>query len=199
MGLQFDPDSHTYRVGGVVVPNVTSILEGVGISDYSRLAWDVRDRALRRGIAVHEATRYDDENDLDWNTLDASLRGYVEAWRRFRQETQFKPELIEHRGYNPTYGYAGTLDRLGAFPAGDKWIIDIKTGTMPWWVSIQLAAYAAFFEEPRSYRRMAVALKSDGTYQVQEFPGKQWQEEFNIFLAALTVMRAKQERSRTNG
>ena len=69
MSLRFDPDSHLYRVDGIIVPSVTQVLEDVGIVDYSRLPGSTREMALRRGSAVHAACHYDDEGDLDETQL----------------------------------------------------------------------------------------------------------------------------------
>ena len=61
--LDFDPKSHTYRVGRLVLPSVTQILETVRIIDYSHIPWPTREMALFRGSWVHEATAMDDRGE----------------------------------------------------------------------------------------------------------------------------------------
>lgn len=127
------------------------------------------------------------------------MAGYLEAWRRFRQLHGFHPELVEHRGYCATYGYAGTLDRRGIFqhvygsPVTDgESLVDIKTSVAPYWAAFQTAAYANFFEHPAKYRRMAVALREDGSFKVHEYRCADFAKHLNVFLAALTVYNAKE-------
>lgn len=194
--LTFDEAAHAYALDGAPMLSVTQVLEGVGIIDYSGLPEHIRERALARGRAVHVATHYDDEGALDEATVAPGVTGYLEAWRRFRRESGFVPELIEHRGFHQQYPYAGTLDRTGRLANGSEVLLDIKSGTAEWWVRVQLAAYAAFFEHPRKWRRMSVELHGDGTYRNEEFPCRGWQSDFNVFLAALTVAEAKRRHSK---
>jgi hypothetical protein len=56
--LHFDAAAHTYSVNGVVKPNVTSILEDVGIVDYSAVPAQNRELGLARGRVVHLITQY---------------------------------------------------------------------------------------------------------------------------------------------
>jgi hypothetical protein len=195
--LQLEERTHTYRVDGVVLPSVTQVLEDVGIIDYSFLNPDDRAHYLQRGSAVHLATQLDDEGDLDEATVEPAIAPYLEAWRAFRLKSGFTPSRIEHRDYSQEYAYAGTLDRAGTFASKPAtiYILDIKTGTAPWWVRVQLAAYAAFFEGPRKFPRFAVELHDDGTFRVsEEFPGRDWQKDFAVFTAALEVYRAKRRK-----
>ena len=192
MNLTLDLDTHTYRADGIVVPGVTNVMEDVGIIDYSAVPWDIRENALRRGTAVHLACQFDDENDL--RPCGKELAGYVAAWRKFRAVTGFTPTLIEHKGFQEQYRYAGTLDRVGHFKNGEEWVLDIKTTEAPWWTRIQVAAYAAFFANPATYRRMGVALQADGDYKTHSYPRKNWRRDFNVFLNALAIHNEKQEK-----
>ncbi len=182
---------HEYRWNGTVALSVTQILEKVGIIDYQHLPNSIRTIALERGSAVHAACHYADEGDLVEDRL-GELLPYVNAWRRFRSDTQFVPDLIEHRAFNESYGFAGTLDRRGASP---NWklpvIIDLKTNEAPRWTGYQLAAYASFFPSPRAYMRLAVELHKNETYRVDEYHPKDWHSDFAVFASALCVVRAR--------
>lgn len=193
--LRFDESTHTYYLDGSRLPSVTQVLEDVRISDYSEIPQDVREAALERGRIVHLATQYDDLGILDESTIDPRILGYIGAWRRFRADTGFVPDLVEHRGYSLAYRYAGTLDRLGKWPGRHgRHLVDIKTGTAPWWVRIQTAAYAAFLDAPMAIARYAVELHEDSTYSVTA-AGRNWHEDFNVFLSALNIWHTK----RANG
>lgn len=192
MALMFDAELHQYSLDGQILPSVTQVLEACGVVDYSYLPPATRRMALGRGSAVHSATQFDDEGDLDETLLDDELVPYVAAWRRFRAETGFVPDLIEHRDHHPKYQYAGTLDRRGSFPDGTKAICDIKSNSSEGWVSLQLAAYSAFFESPRAYRRICAEVHKDATYRLIEFPSANYTADFGRFLACMTVYRLQQ-------
>jgi len=216
--LTFKPNPiHEYFWNGVRVPSVTEILDDVGIVDYSSIPFGMREMALQRGSDVHTATHYDDENDLEFDEelwlansigyereyqrtgmgVAPTRAGYVAAWRKFRRETGFEPELIEHRGYNESYGFAGTLDRSGSYRVNltgtADILLDIKCGDAPQWTRLQLAAYASFFQSPRRFMRVAVELHKDNTYRLFRWEGKDWQADFNAFVACLAVYRMKRE------
>jgi len=53
--LEFDPESHTYAVDGVVVPSVTTLLEKEFPETYSRVRPDVLRAAAERGTQIHAA------------------------------------------------------------------------------------------------------------------------------------------------
>lgn len=187
--ITLDTD-HIYRVDGVVRPSVTQILERAGLVDYNFLPPSVRTMALERGAAVHLATQLYDEHDLDWDSI-PGLVPYVEAWGAAVQHYEFEFTAIEQRGYNDRYGFCGTLDRLARNHSGD-WIIDIKCGEAPWWVRLQLAAYASFLPEPRRYKRVCIELKPTGQWRAFEFRAADYTADFNDFLCAQRVAEMKE-------
>lgn len=201
MSLTFDAASHTYYWCGVRVPSVTQVLEDVGIIDYSHIPEPIRRHALDRGSAVHLATRYSDEGDLAESTVSDEVRPYLVAWRSFREQNGFEPCHIERQYYQHRYRYAGTIDRVGYYSgigvtrrqmASEKPILlDIKSGESPDWVRYQLAAYANLYQDPGMFRRVAVELRKDATYSVQEFDCADLMRDFSIFSSALIVYRAK--------
>ena len=192
---QFLPETHTYKVSDRIVPSVTQILEDVGIVDYSRLPGSTREMALRRGSAVHAACHYDDEGDLDETQLAPEILPYLQAWRKFRASVGWEWDRIEFRSYQERYDYCGQLDRAATIPGkSTQVLLDIKTGVAQYWTRYQVAAYAAFFENPRAYLRMAVELHKDETFKVHEYPGRDWAADFAVFSAALVVYREKRRK-----
>ncbi len=192
--LEFDAESHAYFFAGRPVPGVTTVLESVGIIDYSMIPEGARMMALERGRFVHSLCQFNDEGELEESTVDERLVGYLGAWLRFRDDTKFEPSLIEHRGYCATYAYAGTLDRSGLMPGKSDILLDLKTTCAPYWTAYQTAAYANFFEKPARFRRMAVELHADTTYKIHEYRCADFSRDLNIFLAALTCHGAKENR-----
>lgn len=180
----FDEATHTYLVGGRPVRSVTQILQDAGIVDYSHIPPSIRRWALERGRMVHLYTQYDDLGVLDDSCVDPRIAPYLAAWRRFRAESGFVPDLVEHRAYNSQYNYAGTLDRRGVHPKLGRVMLDIKTNEAEEWVRLQLAAYSAFFQDPATYTRLCVELKPTGNYGTLFFPARNFRRDFRDFLAA---------------
>lgn len=194
-GLEFDEASHEYRFGGRVVPSVTQVLETVGISDFSMVPEPVLDAAQKRGTAVHKACWYDDQDDLDESSVDPSILGYLNGWRKFRAETGFTAEQIEQRIYCPTNVYAGTPDRVGEMNVLGRVLVDIKTGgESPSW-PIQLAAYMkALVGHGSPFHRLVVQVTSGGTYKTHAYRVSDYPRHWNVFAGALTVYKFRMQK-----
>lgn len=145
-------------------PRVTEIIRGAGITG----GWMPPQRYLDRGTKVHTACHYDDEGDLVDEDLDPQLRGYVLAWRRFRQDHSVRVMAIEQAVWHPGLRYRGRLDRLleADFVPG-RILGDIKTGDPADWHGVQLAAYQACLEG--EWTRLGIYLKSNGTYRMKAY------------------------------
>ena len=184
--IVFQEEGHIYTVDGKSIPSVTTILKACGLIDTT---W-FTEGATTRGTYVHQATELLDRDDLDESSLDPVLTPYVDAYRRFKQETGFVIDDIEKRVHNATYGYAGTLDRTGTF-IGDKTksIIDIKTGQPAKWHGVQLAAYALCFGS-EVLNRYGLYLSNTGSYKLERFKDRQ---DANIWLACLTLYKWREK------
>lgn len=179
--FEFDAASHTYRVNGVILPSVTQVIGWM--NNYSGIPAETLAFACERGTAAHEATALDDRGLLDEESVDPEIAGYLAAWRRFRRETGFVPELIEHRVAVPGM-YAGTLDRFGRI-GRQYWLVDIKTATT---VSRsngpQTAAYLGALGTRDHTKRGTVQLRQDGTYRLIPHENR---NDLSAFLASLTL------------
>ncbi len=126
-----------------------------------------------RGQYVHRVTHLVDDGDIRWNDIAKQYLGFVEAYCEFKEVYKFKPRFREIPVYNPDYLYGVTPDAEGIILDGDDAIVEIKTGTMPWWVRIQLAAQSmglAPWDTTETYRRrFCVELKANGKFRVKEF------------------------------
>jgi hypothetical protein len=140
------------------------------------------------GTHVHLATHLHDMETLDEAALDPALVPYLAGWKSFLFETGFTVTHSEEIVHNPRYGYAGMLDRRGLL-AKRRWIIDIKSGAVPWTVGFQTAAYQeAIPAEERPKNRLAVQLLPTGKYRLHE---QKDAGDFQIFLSALNIFKAK--------
>lgn len=195
--LEFDAATHTYTAGGEVLISVTQALKSAGVIDYSMIPQDVLQAAARRGTMAHQAIHYYLDGELDESTVQPEILGYVNAAKRFIDESQFTPMRVECRDYHRTHRYAGTFDLDGTLASGDLATVDWKTGMIMPGHAIQLAAYNNLRPNPRVPRRLAVKLNADGTYRVHEFPSPQYPgntftHDIGVFLSALTCAKWNQ-------
>jgi hypothetical protein len=159
----YDPESHVYTEGGVEVPSVTQVLKLAGLSDYSDIPVNILETAAARGTALHEATALLDQDNLDLESVDPAIAGYLLSYQRWKELTADWTILeIEQWGIVQLgdMSYGRTIDRRLMEPGGAQWVVDIKTSSKKaaWW-AIQLAAYA----ENSAWRRAVVHCFKDGT------------------------------------
>jgi len=189
--ILFDPKLHEYRnAQGSIVPSVTQILARAGICDFSFGEEEIRVASMERGTSVHWLLQLEDEDALNYRQVPLRLRPYRKAYLDWKKASRFVPQLIEYQ-FISHYGYAGTLDRFGYFdvPAmGHAAVVDLKTGEIQDWVRYQLSAYAMRMHHipavARTIRRIALALRADGTYRVKEFPRESWDVDWATFYEA---------------
>lgn len=190
----FDPEKHEYsNSSGVLFPSVTKIIALDGLCDFSHVDEEVRIRAMDRGTSVHWLARLEDEGALDYRKVPIGLRPYRKGWNDWKKASGFVPELIEYP-FISHYGYAGTIDRYGrlpktlSYPNGSRAVVDLKTGEISEWVRYQLVAYAMRMHPTpavaMNIRRIAVALRQNGTYSVREFPQNTWAYDWSRFMQA---------------
>jgi hypothetical protein len=181
--LELDQENHIYYFNGVKMPSVTQILQAVGMMNV--FAYD--EFAKKRGSAIHKATEYFDEGDLDEDSISQLVRPYLEAWKTFRKDTGFEPLEIEKSGCDPILGVAGTWDRFGMLN-GCLTIEETKSGTIPRYTAIQTAFYKIIkkyeLKEDVPINRIGVELRPNATYRVEEF--KNWRDE-KIAMSALAI------------
>jgi hypothetical protein len=194
--LTLDPVGHIYRLGDRVLPSVSEILVGTGIVDTQ---W-FTEYGRWRGSAVHQACWFDDENDLDEDTIvdteaftRKELLGHVAGWRKFRRETGFVPRAIERSVCNLLLGYAGTPDRDGVLGDGRPCLPDLKSGASSKATRFQTVAYAGCYPMPRLFMRMEVRTKSTGDYTLQTYGPECYQRDFAHWQNLVAVFHLKKE------
>ena len=170
---------HEYWLEGDRLPSVSEII--APLVDYSMVPEDRLAFAKDRGTAVHKACELDDLGTLDESSVDEEhVLPYLQAYRKFRTECEFEPEIIERPYYCKTLRVAGTPDRGGTMllpsSTGRKRrvtaVVDLKTvAEMKPVIGVQLAGYALLMERngfvPEA--RIGLQLRKDGTYRVRTF------------------------------
>lgn len=163
------------------LPHVTDILAGAGLIDTQ---W-FTDYDLSRGSAVHAATHYLDEGDLEWATVDPIIVGRLRSYQTFLDDV--KPEIlaVEEPVINEALRYCGTLDRRLVIH-GREGVLDIKGPARLPWQALQVSMYAACF--PRSLARWTLHL-SDDRYQLIEHKDR---HDWDVAKAAITLVAWKE-------
>ncbi len=175
--LNFDPATHTYTVGGRVVPSVTRILRP--LTDFSHVPPDVLARAAAFGTAVHRMIYLEQGGDLDEEALDPILRPWLDAWRKWRTETKLRVIERERPVYHPLMQYAGTMDLLCVLDR-TLVVVDLKTGIQSPAAGPQTWAYREALAEERGVvpviiKRAVLRIPMQPGTQLPAPPTLEWQ------------------------
>jgi hypothetical protein len=189
--LQFDAEAHVYTLDGVRVPSVTQIIKPIG-PDFSMVPPSVLEAKRHLGVVVHEACQYDDEGDLDDESVPAEIDPYLAAWRKFKADTGAVVLWNEQRLHHDRLRYAGTIDRVVGIGEA-TWLIDLKTSASPHAsYGVQLAGYAELLTAGGLFtdlKRATVHLYDDGTYRLHEFKNP---NDAAAFMACLSIHQWKE-------
>lgn len=135
LGGFFKEEGHQYRnQKGVVVPSNTQVFEIHGLSDFSMVNQEDLEWKRIYGDAVHVATQFAVQDDLDWDTLDGAIEAPVRGIKQRLDEMGFELEATEEIRIASLCGmeYGMKLDLRGSVlhhGKRRKAIIDLKTGS----------------------------------------------------------------------
>lgn len=208
--ITFDEEKHEYRLlaTGELLLNVTSVLNE--LDDFRYVPEETLNYARDLGRAVHLACEYYDAGTLEWASVDAPVRPYVDAYARFIERE--KPTILwnEQKIYHPKHRYAGKPD-AGVVLYGERGILDRKTcrAIDLGLVGPQTAAYKAAKNcelalalSPEDYlreqyvRRWALQLMDDGKYRLAECRDA---ADEAVFLSCLTIRRWRDKHGYARG
>ena len=217
MKIVFDKEKHLYLVDSEPYPSVTQIISQTVPIPFQVAAWwgykaaasgenpsQKRQSAALIGTRVHEAFAEmvvgNPVDDFDYEDLE----GFLVAIEAFIEENQPAFCITEHQVASKRYRYAGTLDLVCMFHAGEYAgryaLVDVKTGRMyPDQHWPQLAAYKEAFREmrygygddPVAYPPFILDLKATGKYRLIPVT-----DTFNDFKVLLDHYNSIQERKR---
>ena len=184
--LEFDRESHTYTVDGVVYPSVTQVLMDVGLIDTT---W-FRKGSDERGTRVHWICEQADKDTGGMRLfLDESLEEYepyLDAWEDFKEKSGFVVSQIELPLYSKTLGIAGTLDRVG-FLNDKLTILDIKSGVKQKWHGLQVAGYKMILRRALNQcgypvELRSVYIKKTGKWTMENYTEDRYITDMNICI-----------------
>lgn len=174
--LMFDETSHVYKLNGIEIPSVTTVMNLMSNAEYRDVSDKTLGAAAHRGTSVHNSI----ENWLKFGLydLDPDLHGYMDGFLEWWEKD--KPEMIgsEIRTYHRILRYAGTVD-LVADIGGEITLVDFKTTykVIEKNCRIQLEAYAQALASHGVYvqKKKILHMKKDGKWNIVEFPAKDGQ------------------------
>lgn len=175
---EFDPEKHAFMVNRKPAFGTTGIINSVlGVNPF----WTKEGREA--GKATHKAIHYYAEGDLDFDSLDDATKPRLEAYIRFCEDMNWKPDLLEQPLAHKQYSYCGIPDQAQISRA----VVDFKNGPHLPQHSLQLAAYAHMLPNPLLYERWGVHLKENGRYDLSDYKRQQLSNDFNVFLSMLNI------------
>lgn len=190
--LVFDEAAHVYRLGGVVVPSVTQLLEPIK-PDFAGIPPSVLEAKRELGTAVHLACELDDDDDLDEDSVPEAVAPYLAAWRAFKSDTGAEVLMNEQKLAHRSLRYAGTLDRLVRVRSGDVYLVDLKTAiSMSASFGPQLCGYQLLLDESiydLKLARKGLQLRKDGTYRLVPYNNP---NDMAAFRACLSLYHWKE-------
>ena len=140
---------------------------------------------------MHDVVERMDTHDLWPEEAPPEVRGYADAYLRFRIEDEYRPIRCEIPLISAQWGYAGTSDKVG-FLRARRTLIDVKTPRVvdrPA-TTIQLEAYRGLWNEhfptARIHHVAALQLRDDGTYTLHRLDSPR---AWRVFLCALRAYR----------
>lgn len=167
--FEFLPEPHEYRLKGARLWSPSGVFVEVRWVDPTYY----NEESRYRGTYVHHATHLvDDEDPGIWQQIHKPYLGFVEAYCEFKELWRYKPRMREKPIYNPLFHYGVTPDGEGTIQGGDDALVEMKTGSLPWWVRYQLAAQSmavsAFDTRDILRRRIALELRANGKFRAVE-------------------------------
>lgn len=188
--LTFNEERHEYKLNGVIIPSVTQVLEGVGLSDISKIPTDILERSRRFGTFLHKTIEYHCKQTLDLIDLDVSLKSSLDGWINFCKDYKYKMKNVEHRGASETYRFGYTIDQMGKYKDGDI-LIDIKSGIAQPSHKYQMGGYA--IAEGKNIHVGLLYLNPIFPRGYKFILIKNNKREQAVFLSALTIYNIMKE------
>ena len=143
--LEYDDETHTYYVDGVIVPSVTQVIKFVYPSTYKDIDPSILERARKLGVKMHKDIE-DYENGLQVEHSE-ELDSYVKlkSFIKWKVEHSEIPIIIYNKG-NPLC--AGRIDQI--INIADEWYVnDLKRTSEVHYknLTLQLSLYAIGYEQ----------------------------------------------------
>lgn len=173
--IEFKEDTHQYFVDGVEKIFPSKVLKELHLTkEYGAIDPAVVENASMRGSAVHKLLEYKTKGELDRYEIPEELGPYLEAHKRFLQETKFipDPKACELKLYSAHHDYCCTLDIVGVLD-GEIVVIDYKTSSahdkaVELQTAAQFIAYNEWHQMRPAMKRFSLQLRKNGKYTLRD-------------------------------
>lgn len=185
--VHFDPETHTYRIDGRIVPNITEILRVATFDDFEFVTPEQLEKARLRGQAGHLAIEGVVKGTFNPFEAEPEVVETTDAFSRFLSDSGFEPLMCEAVVASLMFRYAGRLDLFGKMD-GRQALIDVKnTAAPPASTALQTAGQEVALRETYDVTgeidRYCLHI-SGGRYKLIPYTDKTDQR---VFFAALSV------------
>lgn len=170
-GLEFEDETHTYTLNGIVIPSVSQVIAPLSNAKYSGISERTLAKAADKGTTVHNSI----ENWIKFGIEDIPPEhiGYFEAFRKWWDSCNPNPVGSEARICHRIMQYGGTVDFVG-YIDNELTLIDYKsTYTISdMTCGVQLEAYSQALKSMgiSVQRKKILHLKKDGKFELREYP-----------------------------
>lgn len=184
--LSFDEATHIYRVNGIEIQSVSTLMTPLRQIVYGDIDPAVLAFAAGRGTEVHDA--FETYIAYGIEEIRPEYQGYMDAFKEWLDE--FKPEPLgtEVRIYHKIMRYGGTADLICKIN-GVTTLIDYKTSSTihAMLCGVQLEAYDRAFDSHgvKIADRAIFHPRKDGTYEYVHFNERQ--EHWRVVTALMTL------------
>ena len=183
--LTFDEAGHIYRLNGLVIPSVTTLMKPLSDDFYRTVNPEVLDRAAKRGTAIHNAV----ENFTEFGVRDIAPQyaGYFESFLQWWELRKPEPLAMEHKVYHKILRYAGTADLICVI-GGRLTLVDYKSSAQvnSKLCAVQLEGYDRAFESQgvKVEDRLILHLSKSG---YQEVPFQRSSKCWSVLSSLMTI------------
>lgn len=106
--LEYDDDTHTYIVDGVIKPSVTQIL-GLKFNDYAGVSSEVLERASQKGTTMHKAIEMLEKTGQEDDSKEVRNYKFLKSHYNWTSIENEVPIIYEENG---EVLFAGRLDQI---------------------------------------------------------------------------------------
>lgn len=180
----FDEATHTHRIGDVIVPGITTLLNP--LHNFDAVPKHVLQAACDFGTASHKTVDLFCNDMLDPESLDDPLKNVLSGFKQWLKDYGFKKHdfIVELPMGDPALMVACIPDLI----LDGKLIVEIKTREVNHLCdSIQTVCQEHVWkknggERIKEYERRVLTLRSDGTYGYTKVNDKQAMSRFRLLL-----------------
>jgi hypothetical protein len=159
MTFSFDEENHLYHHNLARLPGATDIVKSEGLIDTDFMTEDCR----WRGKAIHEGIKLINHDDLDWDTVEPVVAGYLRSYETFLKHSGFKVVGCEVPFMSTALACCCIPDVFG-YLNNRLTVVELKSYKVPAWAAIQTMIQKLALQESgfAIERRFGLELKADG-------------------------------------